>query len=218
MSQLLTYRKFNDLALARDLVKILDDAGIEYLLEESPVIFNPTFATRTEASNEYVIKISNDDFVRADQIIEQHELKFTEEVAPDHYLFGFTDDELTDVVAKADEWSAFDVVLAKKILRDRGKSISQEQEQALKQERLAELKTPERSDSNWVTAGYLFAACGGVLGLFIGWQLWQSKKIMPNGEQVYTYNQRDRSSGQQIFYLSIASIVLLAFSKMMEWI
>lgn len=213
MPELLTFRKFNDIALATNLADVLAEHNIEYLLEESPDLFNPSFATRTEMSREYWVKINSDDFERANQILEEHESRFVEDVEPDHYLFGFDNDELMEIMNKPDEWSPFDHALAKKILKDRGITIDAAQEKKISEHRIDELKKPERSDHFWVMTGYFFAICGGVLGFFIGWHLWTSKKTLPNGEQIYVYSKSDRSSGKQIFFLSIAGLIITIIYK-----
>jgi len=68
---------------------ILDENGIEYLLEESALLFNPTFATQTAASREYSIKISSDDFEKATAALTAYESSFTDDVEADYYLFSF---------------------------------------------------------------------------------------------------------------------------------
>lgn len=211
MPELLTYRKFNDRALAENLVEILAGHNIEYVLEESPDLFNPSFATRTEMSREYWVKISSDDFDRANQVVEVYEGRFADEADLDHYLFGFDNDELMEIINKPDEWSAFDHALAKKILKDRGVVIDAAREKEISEKRMAELKQPEHSEHFWVMVGYFFALFGGVLGFFIGWHLWKSKKTLPNGEQVYVYSPGDRDSGKRIFYFSVAGVIIVIF-------
>ncbi len=75
------------------------------------------------------------------------------EIGKDYYLYSFTDDELMEVITKADEWSPFDVVLARKILAEKGKSISDEAIKAINEKRIEELKAPEpanRLDNYWL--------------------------------------------------------------------
>lgn len=214
MSELLVYRRFNDPALAQNLADILNEQGIRYVLEENASIFNPTFATQTEASREYSLKIYGEDFTKANKIIADYESKFTDNVESDYYLFDFTDDELMEIVAKPDEWSPFDLALAKKLLNERGITIDRAAEEKFAQVRLNELKTPEKSETLWIVIGYFFALGGGVLGFFIGWQLWTGKKILPNGEQVYTHSYSDRKNGKQIFYLSILGLLALIIKNL----
>lgn len=209
--QLQTFKKFNDLALAQNLVAILDENGIEYLLEESPVIFNPSFATRTEASAEYSVKINSEDFTTATRVLNEYESSFTDDVEPDHYLFDFTTAELMEIMAKPDEWSAFDYALAKKILNEKGVIIDGAVERKLNIERLDELKRPEEIQTAWLVAAYLSSLAGGVLGYCIGWYLWTDKKALPNGDKIYTYTEKDRKHGRRICLLSVICLLAILY-------
>ena len=125
-----------------------------------------------------------------------------DQVDKDYYLFGFSDDELLDLISKADEWSPFDFLLARKILAQRGNVLSNEEVKYLEEERINELKKPEAPQTKWIIIGYLCAALGGILGIFIGWHLFTYKKTLPNGERLYGYSKADRKHGRIIFYIS----------------
>lgn len=211
--ELLTFKKFNDPVLAKNMAGILNDSGIKYVLEESAMMFDRSFSPRSEASREYLLKIDSADFNKATQVLNDYESQFTNDVEADYYLFGFTSTELLEVIAKPDEWSAFDYALAKKILYDGGIPIDDTAEKLYNEKRLAELKKPEASQTTWVVFGYLFAIAGGVLGFFIGWSLWTSKKTLPNGEQVYNHTDSDRRHGKLICYLSIIGLMAGIYYK-----
>ena len=53
--------------------------------------------------------------------------KEIEVIDDDYYLLSFSDDELIDVVSKSDEWNKFDVSLAKKLLKERGNEITNDE-------------------------------------------------------------------------------------------
>ena len=131
------------------------------------------------------------------------------ELPNDYYLLQFSQEELVDVVAKRDEWSAFDYLLAQKLLAERGQQLSTEEIQTLHEERNHELAQPEKSQTTLVAIGFLMAILGGLFGLFIGWHLANHKKTLPNGEQVYGYNEADRRSGKTILTIGLV-IVLIA--------
>jgi hypothetical protein len=112
------------------------------------------------------------------------------------------------VLEKADEWSPFDVSLAQKILTDRGKPVSDAELKSIHNQRIEELKAPEPSQKTWIIIGYVAAFLGGVLGLFIGWHLFNHKKTLPNGEKVYGHTESDRKQGKIIFYISLVSTAI----------
>jgi hypothetical protein len=210
--EFLTFQKFDDPALADELTSVLDENGIAYEVEEQQFHFDPSLVL-SNAKKEYAIKIKSSDFERVTQLLQANETENIGSVEPDYYLFGFTDDELMDVITKADEWSAFDVVLAQKILGDRGKALSDVEIEKIHEHRLEELKAPEPVKSAPITLGYIAAFFGGVLGIFIGWHIFSSKKTLPDGEQVYNYSEQDRKDGKIIFYLSIIIMVIAITAK-----
>ena len=199
----ITYQRFNDIALANNLADILQRHSITYTIEEESLTFNPTFVLNNELANEYAVKIKSEDFEQVNQLLVEEETTNIDEVEADYYLFKFTNDELIDLITKADEWSAFDYLLAQKILTERGITINDKYLAELKEKRIEELKEPETPQTIWIVVGYMAAFLGGILGIFIGWHLLSSKKTLPNGEKVYDYNEHDRKHGRNIFYLSI---------------
>ncbi len=209
----ITYQRFNDIALANNLADILQRHNIEYTIEEESLTFNPTFVLNNELANEYAVKIKSEDFEQVNQLLVEEEATNIDEVEVDYYLFKFTNDELIDLITKADEWSAFDYLLAQKILTERGITINDKYLAELKEKRIEELKEPETPQTTWIVVGYMAAFLGGILGIFIGWHLLSSKKTLPNGEKVYDYNDHDRKHGRNIFYLSIIIFAIAVLIK-----
>jgi len=212
--KLITFRKFDDIALAYTLVELLKEHNIPYLLEEVPTTFDLGFRTIDPALKENLLKIRSSDFDRVNQLLKEQAAIEINNVEADYYLFGFSDDELIEVLSKADEWGAFDILLAEKILTDRGKNFSNETIITLNKQRLEELRKPEISQILWVMIGYICAIGGGILGIFIGWHLFSQKKTLPNGEKVFEYNEDDRKHGKRIFYISVTVFALLFIAKM----
>jgi hypothetical protein len=212
--EFITYQKFDDIVLAEELTDLLEENGIAHEVEEQQFQFDPSFVL-SNAKIEYAVKIKSEDFERVTQLTQANEAENIEGVEPDYYLFGFTDEELMEVIAKADEWSAFDVVLARKILGDRGKAISDKDIATLSEKRIEVLEAPDPSQTAWIVIGYICALLGGLLGIFIGWYLTTFKKTLPNGERVYEYSERDRKHGRRIFYIGIIVLVLSIAYKIM---
>lgn len=204
----LTFQQFNDPALAEELVDLLAENHIAYETEEEQVVVNPLTAINNELTMVYRVRINAGDFSRVTQLLKERDDQYINNVAKDYYLFDFTNDELTEILEKEDEWSSFDYELAKKILRDRGIAVDDRKLAVMKAARLEELRMPERSNTVWLYIGYFFAFLGGVLGLFIGWHLARHKKTLPDGEQVYAYSENDRKHGRVIFYISLVCFVI----------
>ena len=103
----ITYQKFDDPALADDLTVQLQQHNIEYAVEEESSTFDPFFALNS-AVKLYAVKIKTTDFEKVNQLLKDDEAKEVTEIGRDYYLYNFTDDELMEIIDKADEWSPFD--------------------------------------------------------------------------------------------------------------
>jgi len=205
--EFITYKQFNDPALADELAELFEGHDIAYTLSEDTSGFDPSMVM-SNAPVDYCVKIKGEDFERADQLLQQYEERNIEGIGKDYYLFGFTDVELTGIMIRPEEWSTFDYVLARKILNERGNNISDGDIARLKKARIDELKTPYSPQTFWLIAGYMLALGGGILGFFIGWHLSTYKKTLPDGERVYGYVERDRKHGRWIFYLSFVGLAI----------
>lgn len=204
--EFITYKKFNDFALANQLAELLAKNNVTYFIDEEDLVFNPAFSYAD--TKEYAVKVRPEDFEPINDLLKQDANESILEVEPDYYLLSFTNEELKDVVIKANEWSAFDVQLARKLLSERGHAISDEDVEIIQEKRISELSQPDKPQTSWIIIGYLAALLGGVFGIFIGWHLKNYKKTLPDGERVYEYSERDRWHGSVIFYMSIIFLIL----------
>lgn len=211
----ITFEKFNELNSAKELGELIAKQNIEFLLEDNSLSFDPTFANNG-FGKEYCIKIKKGDFEKANKILADKSEKEINDIDKDYYLFSFSDDELIDVVSKSDEWNKFDVSLAKKLLKERGKEITTEEIENIKQQRIIELSEPEESQKGYVILGYLSAFLGGLLGIFIGWHLLTYKKILPNGNRIYAYSENDRKQGNRILIIGIIFLVFWIAIKILN--
>ncbi len=207
--QFLTFRKFSNEDVAGDLIAFLDEENIPYEVEENNIRADITSLTvASPFTKEISIKLRQEDFTRANTLWEEAINKQLNDVDKDYYLYSFTDEELTDVITRPDEWSTFDFLLAQKIFRSRGADIKPEVINELKQNRLQVLARPEESQAGWIVAGYLLALAGGLLAIFIGWHLSTFKRTLPNGEQVFGYTETDRKHGKIILLLGSISFII----------
>jgi hypothetical protein len=205
--EFITYQKFNDIGLAHELTFILDKHHIKYSVDEASQAFDPTFSYNPLAK-EYDVKINSGDFERVNQILKEEESENIDRVDKDYYLFGFSDEELMEVITKADEWSAFDVVLSRKILAKRGININEKELAEIGEKRIEELKALEPISKLWIVISYIFALGGGVIGLFIGYYLVTGKQTLPDGERIYAFTETDRKHGKIILFISIITLML----------
>ncbi len=189
-------KKFNTMEQAQELGVFLEENGISYIIIDN----SPYEAfSNNPLSKEYLLKIEQTDFAKAQELIANSYKNLIEEVDKDYYLFSFSTQELKEIITKPDEWGEFDYVLAQKILSDRNEEVTPEQLDKLKQERLEELAKPEKP----LKSKFIRPA-----NIFLGMILAQHKKVLPNGEEVYVYDRRTRIKGFIMLTIGIIFLVL----------
>lgn len=206
--ELLTYRRFPDREQAEALAGVLSKHKIEFELKEYHQSLDGVYIGTNPFDAKFHINIKGDDFQKADAVLLKEGDQTLEQVGSDHYLFQFTDQELYDVVSKPDEWNELDYKLAAKILRERGRDVSDATIEKLKEERIKTLAKPESGGAVWIIIGYLSAFIGGALGIFIGWHLSSFKKTLPDGRRVKAYTPSARQHGSIILMIGIVAFIV----------
>ncbi|WBV60919.1 hypothetical protein PFY12_02075 [Chryseobacterium camelliae] len=208
------FRKSNDKHIIEEIISILNHHSIAYRTTDNEKDFDPSFVT-DPGRIQYQILISDTDFEVASNAVAEYYAK--EVIIPeDYYLLEYSDEELKEILFKKDEWNEFDYEAAKKILKERGENITEEDLGVINEKRLDSLKNdyekPEEV-KNYIAIGYIFAVVGCLLSLAWGMLIFVSyaiaiviiklKKQLPNGERVYYFNEQDRRHGKRILWLSI---------------
>jgi hypothetical protein len=212
-----TFKKYPDATEAKELQQLLLEHNIECLFIDNSPRLGSSFSGG-DLLKEYEVQVKQEDFVKAEAVLINRAKGLLGEIPEDHYLLTFTDDELYDVVLKHDEWSDYDYLLARKLLEERGKSIDDAAMDGLRKQRMADLAKPEPSQTKWIIFGYLAALAGGFFGIITGYVFWTSRKTLPNGEMVYSYNESDRLHGKFIFILGLIILPVLILAKVLDWV
>jgi hypothetical protein len=225
--QLIKYRSFNDKALAIELYQKLSADGIPVAWEDTEGFFDASFANN-EFLNIYYIKIRQEDFKKADEILMRSVSESKNEPVGDYYLLSFSNEELIDVLKKPDEWNEFDRYWAKKILEKKGIDIKQEDLEQARVQRLAELKQPWTLDklwiicaiALWVAAFWFIHVYGAVAVIFIGGYIALSKKTMPDGQRVKAFSAGDRLIGKIVLAAGfiLALFILMQYYAVIDFI
>ncbi len=201
-----TYRKFIFKDDALDLIEILKENNIDYVLDDNSSRLDSSFGN-DDNTKQFVLKIEKENFERVEELEEKSISKSLDNVDKNYYLFESSDEDLIEIVLKKEEWNKFDYLLAQKILKERGKEINQDLIKAINKRRVEDLKTEEASPKWLIFIGYLFSILGGFIGIFIGLYLMNYKKTLPNGETIYGFGKEDRNSGKNVFICSIMGII-----------
>ena len=201
-----TYRKFIFKDDALDLIEILKENNIDYVLNDNSSRLDSSFGN-DDNTKQFVLKIEKENFERVEELEEKSISKSLDNIDKSYYLFESSDEDLIEIVLKKEEWNKFDYLLAQKILKERGKEINQDLIKAINKRRVEDLKTEEASPKWLIFIGYLFSILGGFIGIFIGLYLMNYKKTLPNGETIYGFGKEDRNSGKNVFICSLMGII-----------
>ena len=201
-----TYRKFIFKDDSLDLIEILKEHKIDFILSDNSSRLDSTFGN-DDNTKQFALKIERANFKKVEELEEDLISKSLDNVNKDYYLFEFSDEELIEIVLKSEECNKFDYLLAQKILKERGKEVNLDLIKAINKRRIDDLKTEEASPKWLIYIGYLFSVLGGFIGIFIGLYLMNYKKTLPNGETIYGFGTEDRKSGKNVFICSIMGII-----------
>lgn len=215
-SEFVTFQSFSDRGSAMDLISMLEENQIPFVLDEFFLFHNPLFSPEKEAIKEFHVQLQKESFPKVEQLLLDINREELESVEPDYYLLKFTDHELLDVIEKSYEWSTFDYLLALKLLQERGVKVDIERVVKIKEEKLEELAQPEKNQGFWIYFGYILALTswyfsptyGGMTSLIIGVHLYTSKKTLSNGDRIYTHSQINRIHGGVITIIGIVAFTL----------
>jgi hypothetical protein len=147
------------------------------------------------------------EFDKAHHIIQEKWRSQISKIPADHYLYSFSDDELLKIIARPDEWSSQDYVLATEILQAKGYKITDEKRDEWREQRNEFLAAPESADGLAIISGYVLAFMGGVIGLIFGLSFLHAKKQLPDGRKVNSYDEKTRSHGRAMVLISVAEII-----------
>lgn len=206
------FRRYSSFEEAEYVKQLFQEHSID-----SKIAINTTDLEGTMAGSsvnpKYELSLKQNDFEQADELLIANNQTAIEDLDEDYYLFQFTDEELKDVLIHSYEWSEHDLAISRKILVSRNVSIDEIALKHQKLERLEDLAKPESGQLGWIVFGYVMAFGGGFLGLLIGYFLWKTKKNLPNGQQVYAYDEKVRKNGLQIFIISLIIFPILFVIK-----
>ena len=220
----LTFHIFPDRTSAENFAASLAQKGIEV-----KVVYDAIVPSKG-SSSDVRIKIKQDDFAEASKLLEAIQQPVTvSKPAEESFLYDCTDEELMEIVSKPEEWNNQDVELAHKILKERGlieephpipekKKVEKakvEKPKAVKVEKPKVVKAPKIkvprtkiSIPKSLVFSYIISILISPIGLFIGWQMAYSKKVLPDGTEEFVNDEPTRKHGEWILLISL--IILMA--------
>ncbi|KIX22536.1 hypothetical protein SY27_01470 [Flavobacterium sp. 316] len=207
--EFVTYRKYPNQESAIYVVNLLKKNDIANEFIENKSTLDANFSS--SLLDEFEVKIAQEDFVKADEIIVKDSEEYLKTLPQDYYLYSFSNEELKEIIEKRDEWNDLDYTLAINLLKSRGVEITEQEILEVKNKRIEELRKPEKRSTIWINVGYCSAILGGFLGFVIGYLLLTQKKTLPNGERIFAHTLEDRKHGKKILYFGMFFFMFYIF-------
>lgn len=187
--------------LAR-VTQILDAAGIAYRVSSPTAIFD-IGKIGAGGDAQVIVSVPRNLYEAARAALESECLKI--ELPENHHLLTSTDEELVEIVAKASEWSAFDVAHARRLIGQRGIDFKKIEDK--RAEHLGQLQQGRRAARTLIFFGWLFTFFGGVIGVTIAWFLAYMKERTPDGD-FFIYDEESRAIGRNMLKVAGAVIAI----------
>jgi hypothetical protein len=149
-------------------VNVLNSIGVDFLIEEDSVLFNPAFVPAWD-DKQWVLKVRARDLNFIKATMDDWAAVEVQWVTNEHPFFAFNEHELIEVVQNPTAWPLLESKLAESILKKRGVRVNAN----LKVDWNI-IKQPPKSQiwslTTWVLA-VLFSLAGGMIGAYLGWIL-----------------------------------------------
>ena len=211
MEELRVFRSFYSEEEAISLLKFFKEKGINCSIVKHRPIVDKVYVG-INYDREFHVKIKSFEFNKANEILDSQIEQNLSQIEPDYYLYSFSTDELREIIEKPDEWNNQDIIISKKILQDRGFSISEAEITEKKLKRIKELEQPDKEGRLFIILGYFFAIFFGFFGIFFGLLLMNLTKTLPDGRKVFVYEKKTRSHGKTILIIGLI-ITTLVFAR-----
>jgi len=232
MNTFLAFQEFTNADDANEMAEKLSQHGIANAIEKNSNLLGEEIIGR-QYNNHIVLKIKGEDFAKARKILIENTTVDMNMIDRNYMLFSLSDNELIEVLAKPDEWGAYNYNLAKMILAERGTNVSEQKIDSMQKEYANTLYQQRSIDSIWLVLGYTFSIAGiwaglfsrssliliyglldaipGCLGIILGLVIVRTKRVLPDGQQIMSYDDRARKHGKAMLYLGIFALALNAF-------
>lgn len=200
-------RQFHDKEAMLDFCGLLRENNVPFSLDDNSQRFDVTFAN--DASRRfYIVRVAQEDLEKARAVANEHDRQVIDALSPDYYLFDFSATELMEILNRQDEWSDFDVALARRRLAEMDIVLEDDAVERMKEERLEVLKAPDPEPVLAIVCGYVFSVIGGLIGLIVALFLLTSKKTLPTGERQPLYSPATQRHGWYMLLIFATSTTL----------
>lgn len=214
-NEYVTFQKFTDLESAELILNELKQNGIDcHILNNNHAYVSVVGYNQIDFA--VGLNIRQGDFMKAEEVLERFYGRQLDNIGKDYYLFGFTTEELTEILHNPLEWGQLDYQLATRVLAGRGVHIGESDLLKAREEKLAEMAKTQPISKTRLILYYLFCFILPPYAMINGFLIVNGGTTLPNGQKVFERPESDRKHGRIIIGLSIAvtlTFVLWAFKE-----
>lgn len=155
---------------------------------------------------EVIISVKRSDYAQANAALEEAALQTP--LPEDHHLLRASDDELLEIIQHPGEWSCYDVAHSRKLLSDKGISVSKEELDAINSQKRASLEAGQGVSKSRLLFAWIISILFPFGGLFAGILFSNKKEKTPLGV-FYTYKRSIRIQG--LLMSTTSALIIAAF-------
>lgn len=226
----LTFQEFENREDAEKIALVLEENHIPVSIEKTPDLLDNVIIGR-QYNNYVQLRIPADRFADAQKILIENTKVDLDSVDRNYMLFALTNEELMDVIAKPDQWGAYNYNLAKLILEERNMHVDNKKVDEIKLEYKKEIYETRSLNTIWLVLGYGFSILSliavftnnirallfvygfdllpGVLGIILGLYVINTKRTLPDGSQMLSFNDAARKHGWFMLVLAAIAVSLI---------
>ncbi|PHI20633.1 hypothetical protein CEQ90_06135 [Lewinellaceae bacterium SD302] len=200
------YRNFYDEAAALDFADFLTENGIPSAIERPEALVDSNFVGSTLLPLA-IIKIRSQDFEKANRLLIQSVNDLSDEDVENSHLNHYDTESLRGIFSSTDDWNIEETYLAKRILAQRGITISKEKLEASLQQRVSEIQAGKSANRLWIFVYMLFATVGQFLSIILpiaaigmGYYYAYGKETDLNGNKHFSYDASSRLLGRILLF------------------
>ncbi|MCP4439396.1 MAG: hypothetical protein GY810_10690 [Aureispira sp.] len=195
---------FDDKDQASDLLNLLKKHNIPHIIGDSSSGVDTMYFN---VPTPYYVMVQIRHFEKVKDLIAEDAQDLVQNLGPDYPLYQMNNQELLGILEHQDKWHLNDVLMAQRILGERGTQYSQKDVELMKQRRWIDLSQPKSVKPLYIGLAYLTSILGGLVGVIIGLRYFSSEGSDPDRQSFYIYDQMTRSHGKKIFILGIIVFV-----------
>jgi hypothetical protein len=213
-----TYSKFHDAEGSSFLVALLNTHQVPYKTVQEQNQLDHVYIGET-LDPMFAVQIPRDKFALVNNLLADKATEDFSNPSFTHYLNEFNIDELKSVVYESDSWNAYDVQIAKLLLKKRSGVVTANIDKLKEEELLGEKIETQNLVLGYslVFLGLLTTASSSLVSLFtlagvlIGASIVYSKKTSSSGQSVFIYEPKSRKRGMEMLVIGIIVLAIVLY-------